>query len=308
MDTQVIYNELVLISHFYGYPGTHLRFCGLPVARTEIPAGARRGGSVGSTPETRTPDATSPAHAGTRLGAGFPTSPPPSPVARRRFGLWPAGGPLFLPVIAVGILEKLLRAKPVVWLLIVLPGLWPAWPFFIRPDHTALADPLEYVLHHLGFLACLLLVAVLALTPLRVLFPRSRIALALNRHRRLIGVSAFTYALLHFIVHLVYEGGLAILASDITKPFLVTGMIALAILFVLAVTSLHVAVRWLGARRWKTLHRTAYVAAALAAYHQAAAEKTFPMQVVWIFGPLVLLELGRIAKQRIRRPETPGGG
>jgi DMSO/TMAO reductase YedYZ heme-binding membrane subunit len=69
---------------------------------------------------------------------------------------------------------------------------------------------------------------------------------------------------------------------------------------VLTITSLHAAVRWLGARAWKNLHRLAYIAAALAAWHQAAARKVFPMQVVWIFGPLVVLEIARVWRQRRR--------
>jgi DMSO/TMAO reductase YedYZ heme-binding membrane subunit len=48
-------------------------------------------------------------------------------------------------------------------------------------------------------------------------------------------------------------------------------------------------------------HRLAYLAAALAAYHQAIARKVFPMQVVWIFGPLAVLEVARVWKQRARR-------
>ena len=56
----------------------------------------------------------------------------------------------------------------------------------------------------------------------------------------------------------------------------------------------------LGGKAWKNLHRLAYLAAALAAYHQAAARKIFPMQVVWIFGPLVVLEIARIWKQRMK--------
>jgi sulfoxide reductase heme-binding subunit YedZ len=199
-------------------------------------------------------------------------------------------------------LEKLLRSKPFVVTLIVLPGLWPAWPL-LRHDPSVLADPLKYVLHHLGFVACLLLATVLALTPLRVLFPRWGVALALNRLRRLVGVSAFVYAALHFTTHLVYEGGTdvsllpSILRTALKKPFQLTGLITLAILFVLAVTSLKVFVRWLGGRRWKTLHRLAYVAAALAAYHQAAARKIFPVQVLWIFVPLVVLEGLRLFRQ-----------
>jgi sulfoxide reductase heme-binding subunit YedZ len=141
---------------------------------------------------------------------------------------------------------------------------------------------------------------VLSFTPLRILFPKWGVALALNRHRRLVGVSAFAYALLHFTTHILYEGGFAILAKDVTKPFLLSGLIALTLLLVLAATSFNAAVRWLGGKRWKNLHRLAYVAAALVAYHQAAARKIFPMQVLWIFVPLALLEAARI--WRARRP------
>ena len=204
----------------------------------------------------------------------------------------------------VALLEKPLRSKAVVWTLIVLPGLWPLWPIFVSHNESVLADPLKFVLHHLGFVACLLLAIVLAFTPLRVLFPKWGIALALNRHRRLVGVSAFVYAALHFTTHLVYEGGFGVLASDIKKPFLVTGLVTFAILLVLAATSLNAAVRWLGGKRWKNLHRLAYVAAALAAYHQAAARKIFPVQVLWIFVPPAVLEVLRIIRQR-QGPRPP---
>jgi sulfoxide reductase heme-binding subunit YedZ len=201
---------------------------------------------------------------------------------------------------------NLLRRKLVIWTLIILPGLWPAWPFFVEKDPTALTDPLKFVLHHLGFVACLLLVTVLTFTPLRVLFPKWDIALALNRHRRLVGVSAFAYGLLHFAVHVfyqydgTYEGTMEQLGKELQKPFQLTGLVALTILFVLAVTSANAVVRWLGGRKWKNLHRLAYVAAALIAYHQAAADKIFPMQVVWIFAPLGMLELARVLKQRAK--------
>lgn len=193
-----------------------------------------------------------------------------------------------------------LRSKPVIWVLIVVPGLWPVWPLFIREDTTALTDPLKFVLLHWGFVACLLLAAVLALTPLRVLFPRGGVALALNRHRRLVGVSAFAYALLHLAAHTrhVYDGTFETFAKEIQKPFQLAGLGALVILLVLTITSLQAAVRWLGGRAWKNLHRLAYLAAALAAWHQAVARKTFPLQVVWIFGPLLALEIARIWKQR----------
>ncbi len=218
-------------------------------------------------------------------------------------------------------LEKFLRSKPVIWVLIILPGLWPAWRFWrlLSGDPGVGADPLKAILHRFGLIACVLLAVVLALTPLRVLWPKAKLALALNRHRRLVGVASFAYALLHFATHLLYEGALKlggtvkplaltasvdaprlakVLTTDVNKPFLLTGLIAFTILFVLTVTSVNALVRRLGGKRWKNLHRLAYVAAALAAYHQSAARKIFPQQVLWIFVPLALLEIARIIRQR----------
>lgn len=194
-------------------------------------------------------------------------------------------------------LEKLLRSKIFIWAMLLLPGLWPAWPIW-KQDQTVLADPLKYLLHHFGFVACVLLATVLTFTPLRVLFPKAKPALALNRHRRLVGVAAFAYALVHLSVHIVYEGGFGTFAEDIKKPFILTGMVAFTILLALAATSPHRVLRAMGAINWKRLHRLVYVAAALVAYHQAAARKIFPMQVLWIFVPLAVLEILRILKQR----------
>ena len=201
---------------------------------------------------------------------------------------------------SVSLPARLLRAKPVIWTLLVLPGLWPAWPWFVRPDTAAQADPLKFILHHLGLVACVLLALVLSFTPLRVLWPKSEIAQALNRHRRLVGVGAFAYALLHFTAQVlyVYDGSFETLGKELQKTFQLTGLATLVILLVLTITSVNAAIRWLGAKAWKNLHRLAYLAAALAAYHQAAARKLFPLQVVWIFGPLVVLEIARIVRQR----------
>ncbi len=209
--------------------------------------------------------------------------------------------------------EKLLRSKIFVWTLLVLPGLWPLWPIFVVPDPSVGADPLKFILHHFGFVACVLLAVVLTFTPLRVLWPKSKLAQALNRHRRLVGVGAFAYALLHLIAYLL-GNGLSTLVHDayvVPKPFILAGLTAFTILLVLAITSLHALVRWIGGRRWKNLHRLAYLAAALAAYHQIYARKLFPVQVLWIFGPLALLEIARIVRQRANaaaRPKAAAAG
>jgi methionine sulfoxide reductase heme-binding subunit len=190
-------------------------------------------------------------------------------------------------------LESLLRSKIFIVTLLMLPGLWTAWPL-LNGNPTVAADPLKFILHHLGFTASVILAIVLTLSPLRVIFPKSGVVLALNRHRRLIGVTAFVYALLHVTSHFLYEGGFATFPADIKKPFILTGLAAFTILFLLAVTSLNSVVRWMGGRRWKWLHRLVYVAAVLVVYHQIYARKIFPVQVLWIFGPLAGLELVRI--------------
>jgi len=201
--------------------------------------------------------------------------------------------------------DKILRSRTFVLALIILPGLWPLWPFFVVPNPSTLADPPKYVLHHLGFTAAVLLAVVLSLSPLRAAFPRARLFTTLQRHRRLVGVSTFVYAALHVTMHFIYEGGFGTFVTDWKKPFITVGVIAFSILLVLAATSFNAAVRWLGARRWKWLHRLVYLAAPLVVYHQISARKIFPMQVVWIFGPVLLLELWRTFRHRRRGSKSP---
>jgi methionine sulfoxide reductase heme-binding subunit len=147
------------------------------------------------------------------------------------------------------------------------------------------ANPVERLLHVSG------------LTPLRVLFPRSAIVNALNRHRRYIGVSACIYGLIHFSCHVLYQGDWDDLLQSFTKPFIWFGLIGLSILVLLALTSNNWAVRRLGGRRWKLLHRLAYVAAVVLIYHQSIAGKGHWYVARWLFLLLALLEGARFAKK-----------
>lgn len=209
---------------------------------------------------------------------------------------------LRFPTCLPPVLANLLRRKSVVWVLLVAPGIWALWPLF-RPSPSD-ADPLKSALLHLGLVAAILLATVLTFSPLRALWPKWDVAQALNRHRRLVGVAVFAYALLHVVAHTlhVYDGGFATLLKEVQKPFQLTGLAAFAILFVLTVTSLDAAIRRLGGKRWKNLHRLVYLAAALTIYHQAAARKIFPLQVVWIFGPVLVLQAARW--WRVRKNKT----
>ena len=177
---------------------------------------------------------------------------------------------------------------------IVAVGLW----FLVVPAFTGNlgANPLEKLLHQSGEIAIWTLFSVLTLTPLRVLFPHSRFVNALNRHRRMIGVSACVYGLLHFSFHTLYEGGWDGLFESFTKPFIWFGFGGLIILVILASTSNQWSIRMLGGKNWKRLHRLAYVAAALLIYHQAIAGKGHWYIARWLLFSLLTLELARIVK------------
>lgn len=170
------------------------------------------------------------------------------------------------------------------------------------------ANPIEKLLHQTGEIAIWTLGAVLALTPLGILFPRSRFVNALNRHRRMIGVTACIYGLLHFSSHILYEGDWDSLLQSFTKPFIWFGFSGLTILVILALTSNQWSIRKLGGKNWKRLHRLAYVAAALLIYHQAIAGKGHWYIARWLFFTLVTLELARLAKTYLRLRSAPEPG
>lgn len=173
------------------------------------------------------------------------------------------------------------------------------------------ANPAEKLLHQSGEIAIWTLGAVLSLSPLRVLFPRSRLVNALNRHRRMVGVSACVYGLLHFGFHLLYEGDAQAIARSFMKPFIWFGLAGLLMLVVLAMTSNNFSIRKLGGKRWKRLHRLAYAAAALLIYHQAIAGKGHWHIARWLFLSLLALQTARVTRMlftRLRYTSRPISG
>ncbi len=195
---------------------------------------------------------------------------------------------------------KILRSKLFIYTLVALPGLLSLYPILTQ-NPTFLADPAKYLLEYAGKTATLLFISVLSLSPLRSIFPESKIVTTLNRHRRIFGVSAWVYAVFHLFFYLVYEGILSQILESLLKPFILSGLLAFIILLILAATSTDWAVRKLRYKRWKRLHRLAYVAALLVIYHQAAQEKTGAVQTVYFFAPLAILQIARFSKDLFKK-------
>ncbi len=127
------------------------------------------------------------------------------------------------------------------------------------------ADPVRALLHSCGITALNLLLITLLVTPLRQLTGLSQ----LQRLRRMLGLFAFFYAVLHVTVYAWLDQGLdfAAIGADIVKrPYITIGFLALLMLVPLAVTSTNGMMRRLR-KRWQTLHTLIYPIAILGVWH-----------------------------------------
>lgn len=153
--------------------------------------------------------------------------------------------------------------KPVVWVLALLPALW----LLMGAVTDSLgANPAEALIRSTGDWALRGLCIALAVTPLRQWMAWN----ALARLRRLLGLFAFFYVLLHVLSYFALDAGWSLQeawADVLQRPFILVGALAALLLLALAVTSPKAVVRWMGGRNWQRLHRCIHLAAWLALLH-----------------------------------------
>ncbi|MFK7886217.1 MAG: sulfite oxidase heme-binding subunit YedZ [Gammaproteobacteria bacterium] len=151
------------------------------------------------------------------------------------------------------------------------------------------ANPVEALLHRMGWWGLFFMLVTLTVTPLRNLTGMT----SLVRVRRMLGLFAFTYIALHFTVYAVLDQGLAIrpIIEDIFKrPYITVGIAGLLLLLPLAITSNSFSQRRLK-QRWKKLHKLTYVIAVLGVWHfwwQVKKDAVEPM----IFAGVLAILLG----------------
>jgi len=218
-------------------------------------------------------------------------------------------------LILLKVLVHLLCLAPFCWLL----HLYQNGSLGLNPD------PINFITHFTGDWALWILLADLAITPVRRLNPALGF---LIRFRRFVGLYAFFYATLHLTTYVFLFSGYDIptaLASvkmghlsdvwtqfklvwptmwgDIQKRrFIQVGFAAWMILLALAVTSPSVILRAMGGKNWQRLHRMVYLAAWLGITHYWWMVKkgvTTPGKVTLVLFALLLARVAYWAMKKL---------
>lgn len=190
--------------------------------------------------------------------------------------------------------------KVVVLLAALLPAAWLTYALFYGGLG---ANPAETLQLQTGIWALRLLVATLTITPIRRLTGWNRLV----QFRRMLGLLAFFYAVLHLASYVVldrYFDLSGVWEDVVERPFITMGMVAFLAMVPLAITSTKGWIRRLG-RRWQLLHRLVYLSAIAAAIHYLWKVKVMigpPVNYALLIGALLLFRVwwawrGRVAQR-----------
>lgn len=153
--------------------------------------------------------------------------------------------------------------KPVVFLACLVPLARLGWKAYMG---LLGANPIEVITHSTGDWLLRFLLITLAVTPVRKLTGQ----LWLIRYRRMLGLFAFFYGVLHFLTYIWLDKffDLHEMLADIAKRrFITVGLAGFVLLIPLALTSTTGWIRRLGGKRWQNLHRLIYFSAIAGVIH-----------------------------------------
>ncbi len=168
-------------------------------------------------------------------------------------------------------------------------------------------NPEQTLIWTTGLWALRFLLFTLTVTPLRRLTGWTELA----RLRRMLGLLAFSYAVLHFTCYLWLVNNFsldAVLKSVVKHPFVLAGMTALLLMLPLAATSTNAMVKRLGAARWQALHKLVYVVAVVAVFHfwwfkLAKNDTADPKLYALLFGILLAYRVAKAWQARRRQSD-----
>ena len=195
-------------------------------------------------------------------------------------------------------------AKPLLFLVALGPFAWLLYGAFANALGP---NPAEALIRSTGDWTLRFLCLTLAVTPLRQWTGQP----ALARFRRMLGLFTFFYVVLHFLAYAWLDMGFdpQAIARDIPKrPFALVGFTALLLMLPLAATSFNRAIKALGPKRWRALHRAVYAIAGLGLLHffwMRAAKQNYAE--VAAYAAVIAVLLGwRVWRRALeaRRPST----
>ena len=190
-------------------------------------------------------------------------------------------------------------------LLVLLNAAVPATLLFWDACHHRLgANPINFAILTTGMSALTFLLLTLAVTPLRKITGLNWIIFS----RRTLGLYAFFYASLHFLIFFIFDRALSIsstFSEMVKRKYLLVGITGLLVMVPLAITSTNAMIKRLGGKRWRALHRLAYVAAIAGVVHYYMQVKADVRQPLAFAAALAILLGYRLVVYLRRTKSTP---
>ena len=175
---------------------------------------------------------------------------------------------------------------------------WDAW------HHQLGANPQNFAILTTGMMTLIFLILTMAVTPLRKVTGWNWLA----NMRRMLGLYAFFYACVHFLLFFCLDRGFSVsstLTEMVKRKYLIVGSTALIVMIPLAVTSTNAMIKRLGGKRWRALHRLAYVAAICGVIHYYMQVKADVRQPL-VFATVLTVLLGyRVVDYLRQRKPVP---
>ena len=190
--------------------------------------------------------------------------------------------------------------KPTLFVVCLIPLALITWDAF---NNQLGANPIEKIMRRTGDWTLRFLLITLTITPARQLLNLPW----LIKLRRMLGLFAFFYALLHFTNYIwldQYFDVDEIIKDVIKRKYITIGFACFLMLIPLAITSTNKMVKRLGGKRWQKLHKSVYAIAIGGVIHYLWLVKkdlTEPL----IYAVLLAILLGYRVWQKQRSKKSP---
>ena len=171
--------------------------------------------------------------------------------------------------------------------------------------HQLGANPQNYAILTTGMMTLIFLMLTMTVTPLRKITGLN----GLIQFRRMLGLCAFFYGCVHFSLFFSLDRAFSVqstLSEMVKRKYLIVGSTALLVMVPLAITSTNAMIKRLGGKRWRALHRLAYVAAICGVIHyymQVKADVRLPLAFAGLLAALLGYRL--LAYWQQRKPPAP---